>query len=146
MSDDVVDLVDVEPGDARLVPEVLPVLQELRPHLTSESFAAVYDEGHPQGLRFLAAYVGGRCVGVAGWRIVASTSPLRQLYVDDLVTSSERRSAGVGKAILDELERRAREAGCSRLSLDSGVNRHDAHRFYLREHLVIASHHFAKQL
>lgn len=147
MSDDVaVDLVDVEPGDARLVPEVLPVLRELRPHLTPESFAAVYEEGHPQGLRFLAAYDGDRCVGVAGWRIVASTSPLRQLYVDDLVTSSERRSGGVGKAILDELERRAREAGCSRLSLDSGVTRHDAHRFYLREHLVISSHHFAKQL
>jgi GNAT superfamily N-acetyltransferase len=140
------DLVDLEPGDARLVPEVLPVLRELRPHLTPESFAAVYEEGHPQGLRFLAAYDGGRCVGVAGWRVVATTSPLRQLYVDDLVASSTQRSAGVGKAILDELERRAREAGCSHLTLDSGVTRHDAHRFYLRERMFIASHHFAKKL
>jgi GNAT superfamily N-acetyltransferase len=140
------DLVDLEPGDARLVGEVLAVLRELRPHMTPETFAAVYEEGHPQGLRFLAAYDGDRCVGVAGWRVVATTSPLRQLYVDDLVTSSTRRSAGVGKAILDELERRAREAGCSRLSLDSGVTRHDAHRFYLRERMVIASHHFAKKL
>jgi GNAT superfamily N-acetyltransferase len=141
-----VDLVDLEPGDARLVSEMLPVLRELRPHLTPESFTAVYEEGHPQGLRFLAAYDGDRCVGVAGWRIVATTSPLRQLYVDDLVTIPTQRSAGVGKAILDELERRAREAGCSYLTLDSGVTRHDAHRFYLRERMVIASHHFARKL
>lgn len=142
----VVDLVDLEPGDARLVTDALPVLLELRPHLTPGSFTAVYDEGHPQGLRFTAAYAEGRCVGVAGWRVVASTSPLRQLYVDDLVTSTAYRSAGVGKALLDELERRAREVGCSVLTLDSGVNRHDAHRFYLRERMHIASHHFAKRL
>jgi GNAT superfamily N-acetyltransferase len=140
------DLVDLEPGDARLLTDLLPVLRELRPHLTPESFTAVYEEGHPQGLRFLAAYDGDRCVGVAGWRMLASTSPLRQLYVDDLVSSATQRSAGVGKAILDELERRAREAGCSYLTLDSGVTRYDAHRFYLRERMVIASHHFAKKL
>lgn len=140
------ELIDLPPGDDRLVSDALPVLQELRPHLTPTSLAAVYDEGHSQGLRFLVAYDDDRCVGVAGWRIVASTSPLRQLYVDDLVTVSTRRSAGVGKAILDELERRARASGCSRLALDSGVTRHDAHRFYLRERLHISSHHFAKEL
>ncbi|MGH2795253.1 MAG: GNAT family N-acetyltransferase, partial [Actinomycetota bacterium] len=34
---------------------MLPVLLELRPHLTPESFTAIYAEGYPQGLRFLAA-------------------------------------------------------------------------------------------
>jgi hypothetical protein len=42
---------DLEPGDPRLAAEALPVLRELRPHLTAESFAAVYAEGHPQGER-----------------------------------------------------------------------------------------------
>jgi GNAT superfamily N-acetyltransferase len=140
------ELVDLEPGDSRLAAEVLPVLRELRPHLDEGSFAAVYAEGHPQGLRFLAAYDEDRCVGVAGWRIAALTSTLRHLYVDDLVTTSDGRSKGVGHALLEELERRAVAAGCTVLDLDSGVQRHDAHRFYFRERMHISAHHFTKAL
>lgn len=140
------ELVDLEPGDPRLVAEVLPVLVELRPHLTAESFAAVYREGYPQGLRFTGAYDGSRCVGVAGWRLVACTHLGRKLYVDDLVATAGRRSAGVGRALLGELERRARDAGCAVLDLDSAVHRHDAHRFYFRERLSIAAYHFDKPL
>ena len=139
-------LVDLEPGDPRLAADVLPVLRELRPHLDEDSFAAVYAEGHRQGLRFTAAYEGDRCVGVAGWRIIATTATIRKLYVDDLVTTSGARSGGVGHALLAELERRAGAAGCSVLDLDSGVQRHDAHRFYPRERMAITSHHFGNQL
>jgi GNAT superfamily N-acetyltransferase len=135
-------LVDLEPGDARLNAEVLPVLAELRPHLTAESFDAVYREGWPQGLRFLAAYEDDRCVGVAGWRILASTFTIRKLYVDDLVTTADTRSGGVGQALLTELRRRANAAGCTKLDLDSGVQRGRAHRFYFREGLTITAHHF----
>jgi GNAT superfamily N-acetyltransferase len=140
------ELVDLGPGDPRLAAEVLPVLAELRPHLDAASFEAVYAEGHPQGLRFLAAYDGDRCVGVAGWRILALTSSIRKLYVDDLVTTGDGRSKGVGHALLAELETRARAAGCTVLDLDSGVQRHDAHRFYFRERMHISSHHFTKPL
>ena len=140
------DLIDLEPGDARLAGDVLPVLRELRPHLDAESFAAVYAEGHPQGLRFLAAYDGDRCVGVAGWRILALTVSVRKLYVDDLVTTAATRSAGVGHALLTELEARARAAGCTVLDLDSGVHRQDAHRFYFRERMHVSSFHFTKPL
>ncbi len=139
-------LVDLEPGDPRLVTDMLPVLQELRPHLDAATFAAVHAEGHPQGLRFLAAYDGDRCVGVAGWRILALTFAVRKLYVDDLVTTTGTRSAGVGHALLTELEARARAAGCTVLDLDSGVHRQDAHRFYFRERMHISSFHFTKHL
>jgi GNAT superfamily N-acetyltransferase len=71
---------------------------------------------------------------------------LRKLTVDDLVTTADGRSNGVGRALLRDLERRAREAGCTLLDLDSGVHRHDAHRFYLRERFVIAAHHFDRRL
>lgn len=141
-----VTLVDLEPGDPRLAADVLPVLVELRPHLDEESFAALYAEGHPQGYRFTAAYASGRCVGVAGWRVLATAHAMRKLYVDDLVTTADERSGGVGHALLSGMEARARAAGCLVLDLDSGVQRFDAHRFYLRERMVIAAHHFSKQL
>lgn len=141
------EIIDVEPGEARLTAELLPVLRELRPDLTAEQYVAVYAEGYPQGLRFSGAYSDeGRCVGVAGWRIVANTNRLRMLYVDDLVTAAEARSTGVGRALLGYLEERARELGCNALHLDSGTHRLDAHRFYMRERMPIVAFHFAKEL
>ena len=139
------ELGDLERGDDRWA-QALPVLQELRPHLTAQMLDQVLAEGAPQGLRFLAALDGERCLGIAGWRVIATTSTGRKLYVDDLVTAPAARSTGVGAALLHELEQRARAAGCAVLDLDSGVQRHGAHRFYLRERMDITSHHFAKRL
>jgi GNAT superfamily N-acetyltransferase len=139
-------LVDLDPGDPRLDTDVLAVLTQLRPHLTAESFSAVYQEGHRQGLRYLAAYEGDLCVGVAGWRVMATTTALRKLYVDDLVTRETHRGGGVGRALIAELVERARVHGCRLFDLDSGVQRADAHRFYMREGLAISSFHFARPL
>jgi GNAT superfamily N-acetyltransferase len=123
------------------------VLRQLRSELTADSFAAIYTEGYPQGPRFTAAYdAEGRCVGVAGWRVMATTVAGRKLYVDDLITASGGRSRGVGRALLAELRERALAAGCSAIDLDSGVHRIDAHRFYMRERMAIVSFHFAQGL
>lgn len=139
--------VDLAPGDSRLLCDLLPVLLELRPHLTEESFTEVYEEGHPAGLRFSATYDdAGVCVGAAGWRIVANTSTLRMLYVDDLVTAEAARSTGVGSHLLGYLQDRAAELGCREFVLDSGTQRTRAHQFYLREKMEIAAFHFMKSV
>ncbi len=139
--------VDLAPGDPRLAADVIPVLKQLRAHLTLESLAEVYAEGHAQGLRFTAVYDGeGRCLAVAGWRLMATTVALRKLYVDDLVTAADHRGRGIGAALLRELENRARQAGCRAIDLDSGVSREDAHRFYFRERMAITSLHFARRI
>ncbi|MET9606924.1 GNAT family N-acetyltransferase [Streptomyces sp. NPDC006512] len=140
-------IVDLEPGDPRLTRDLLPVLLELRPHLTEDLFLAVLAEGRGQGLRFTAAYdEDGACVGAAGWRTVANTHLIRKLYVDDLVTASAARSTGVGHALLAHLEEHARAASCTALTLDSGTQRTDAHRFYFRERLAVTAFSFEKTL
>jgi GNAT superfamily N-acetyltransferase len=138
-------LVDLEPADARWA-SALPVLQELRPHLTEQLLEQVLREGAQQGLRFTAVFAGERCVAVAGWRLVANTSAIRKLYVDDLSTAASERSRGYGRMLLNELRERAVAAGCHSLELDSGVQRFDAHRFYLRERMNITAHHFDLRL
>ncbi|WP_406382193.1 GNAT family N-acetyltransferase [Streptomyces sp. NBC_01618] len=140
-------ILDLEPGDARLAADLLPVLRELRPHLTEDLFREVCEKGHPQGLRFSAAYDDeGACVGAAGWRVVHNTSRIRMLYVDDLVTAEGSRSTGVGRRLLRHIEGRASAAGCLHLNLDSGTQRTDAHRFYMRERLSIGAFNFDKAL
>lgn len=140
------EMVDVVPGDSRLVSDLLPVLAQLRPHLEASSIVAVYEEGWQQGLRFTASYAGRLCVGVAGWRVVANTSAIRKLYVDDLVTAADQRSRGVGRALLEHLVQRAGALNCTTVELDSGVQRSGAHRFYMREGMTISAFHFARPL
>ncbi|ESP98490.1 GNAT family N-acetyltransferase [Streptomyces sp. CHA1] len=140
-------IIDLAPGDPRLTTDALPVLAELRPHLTARLLEEVYAAGHPQGLRFSALYdTEGRCVAVAGWRVIANTSAIRKLYVDDLVTAEAARSTGAGRELVAYLEDRARELDCRVLDLDSGTQRTDAHRFYLRERFSIRAFHFSKLL
>jgi GNAT superfamily N-acetyltransferase len=56
-----------------------------------------------------------------------------QAWIPDLVVTERRRSAGVGRALLSEAERIARERGCWGMSLESATWRERAHAFYIRE-------------
>lgn len=137
---------DLAPGDPVWDEGAFEVLRELRDHLDQATFDEVHRLGAAQGLVFTGAYRDGRCVGVAGWRVAHTTHVLRKLYVDDLVTASSARSTGVGAALLAHLADRGRQAGCHVLDLDSGHQRTDAHRFYLREGMADVSRHFAMSL
>ena len=98
------------------------------------------------GGRMCVAVEAGEAAGVAVYRMHENTFHGTQLYVDDLVTDEGRRSKGVGRALLAHLERKARSAGYDCLTLDSGTQRDQAHKFYYREGLVVTSFHFVKKL
>jgi GNAT superfamily N-acetyltransferase len=59
-----------------------------------------------------------------------------------VVTDEAARSRGHGGALLAWLVDQARSADCRSLELDSGVQRFDAHRFYLTNRMAISAHHF----
>ena len=138
------------PNLARSDAEILrcfPVIAELRPHLVESEFVERVRRQQREGgyqLAFIEADGGVRAV--AGFRIGEFLAWGRILYVDDLVTTAAGRSRGHGATLLDWLVARAREAGCAQLHLDSGVQRFDAHRFYLRHRMEITAHHFALKL
>lgn len=67
-------------------------------------------------------------------------------WVEDLAVSPERRSQGVGKALLDAAKGWARDRGATHLELDSADARTDAHRFYEREEPSWRSACFAWEL
>ena len=54
-------------------------------------------------------------------------------WIEDLAVAPDRRSAGIGKALLDAARAWARGRGATHLELDSAEARADAHRFYERE-------------
>ena len=130
-------------SDAALA-AIAPVLLQLRPQYTQESLIArIRQQQQSAGYRVACVYMDGRPACVAGFVINEKLAWGRHLYVDDLVTDEAQRSGGAGKAMIDWLKRFAREAGCTQLHLDSGMQRKDAHRFYDREGFGRNSIHFA---
>jgi len=122
------------------------VMNQLRPNLERSRFVAQVRSMERDGysLAFLAQ--AGTVRAVAGYRIHGMLVAGRVLYVDDLVTDARVRSHGHGAALFAWLVAQAREHACDTLELDSGVQRFDAHRFYLRQRMDITSHHFRLKL
>ena len=121
----------------------LPVLSQLRPQLTAGAVVPRVRELEAGG--FLLAYIAdaeGTVRAVAGYRFLDMLYSGKQIYVDDLVTDAGVRSQGYGQALHDWLLAEARRTGCQMLTLDSGVQRHEAHRFYFRQRMAIHGYHF----
>ncbi len=138
--------IEMPDGDAQ-VAECFPVIAQLRPHLTKEAFIEQVRRQRQQDYQLAALRdAEGRIAAVAGFRRFEMLAWGRVLYVDDLVTDADSRSQGHGEALFEWLTAYARREGCDQLHLDSGVQRFDAHRFYLRERMRITSHHFALEL
>jgi len=121
-----------------------PVMVQLRPHLTLADFMERARRQRAQeGYHIAYVEEDGEVKAVAGFRITEMLSRGRYLYVDDLVTDAGERSMGYGDHLFMWLEDYARSHGCSRLDLESGVQRFDAHRFYFRRRMKIDAYHFS---
>lgn len=137
---------EIPPGESHIA---AAALIELRTHFASvEALAARIDAQRSGGYRIAASLDAGEAAAVAGFRVNETTFAGRMLYVDDLVTRAAHRGQGHADALFEWIEQEALRLGCDQLHLDSGVgpDREDAHRFYFRHRMRIASYHFAKSL
>jgi GNAT superfamily N-acetyltransferase len=128
------------------VSATFPVMRQLRSHLAEDEYLETIRDMRRSGYQLAAAAEDGKVRCVAGYRIVEFLAYGKFLYVDDLVSADDTRSEGHGKRMLDWLADVAREEGCQSLQLDSGVQRHGAHKFYFREGMKISSYHFSMAL
>jgi GNAT superfamily N-acetyltransferase len=133
-------------ADERSIRRCYPVLRQLREHLDESSLVRQVIRQQAQG--YYLAYLESekQIRSVAGYRFCENLSSGKLMYVDDLVTDLEDRSKGFGQILFDWLLGEAERNGCNQLTLDSGVQRFGAHRFYLRKGMDIVSHHFAMRL
>jgi GNAT superfamily N-acetyltransferase len=120
------------------------VMRQLRPHISEEQafidqverqindgYHMVYIKDH-EGIK---AIVGYRYLEFLAWGKV--------LYIDDLITDVETRKNGHGSKLLKWVIEQARNAGCDQVHLDSGPQRHDAHKLYFNHGFKIIGYHFA---
>ena len=123
-----------------------PVMHQLRPHLEEETYVQrIRKLQQTGGYRLLTLRENGQPRACAGYRVCDSLAWGTFIYVDDLITDQDSRGKGHAQQLFDWLEREAARLGCDALHLDSGVQRFDAHRFYLNQRMNITCHHFEKR-
>src|SRR6187402_211006 len=119
------------------------VISELRPHLSLDSFMALVErmqKNHGYGLVYLDE---NGIKAVAGIRIAEWLYTGKYLEIDDLITTATERSKGYGAMLFDWISDYARENKCVQLRLVSGVQRADAHRFYLNMGMQFEAKYFS---
>ncbi|TVY00345.1 GNAT family N-acetyltransferase [Paenibacillus cremeus] len=122
------------------------LMKQLRPHLEEATYVSrVKEQQSSYGYKLIALMDDeGIARAAAGYRICESLAWGRHVYVDDLITDEATRSRGYAKQLFDWLEEETSKQQCTALHLDSGYQRHDAHRFYLNCGMRIICHHFEK--
>jgi GNAT superfamily N-acetyltransferase len=80
----------------------------------------------------LVAEVAGKLVALA-FVTFAGAVPTPFAIIEDLVVTGERRSLGIGKAVMDWIAAEALARDIGRLFLESGIANERAHHFFERE-------------
>ena len=123
------------------------VMQQLRPHFIDEhtfveqvqrQIAEGYQLAYLEEDRVVKACTGFRFLEFLAWGKV--------LYIDDLITDSATRRNGYASKLLSWVIEQAKQAKCNQVHLDSGPQRHDAHRLYLNHGFKLNCHHFALEV
>lgn len=123
-----------------------PVIVQLRPQLTPETFRERVRQQMKQGYRLAALEADGQVRSLGGYRLLDYLWVGRAMYVDDLVTDEASRSHRYGEQLLAWLREIATADGCRELHLDSGLHRARAHRFYFRQGMQVGDFHFVLKL
>ncbi len=115
----------------------------LRPQIEKESFIAQVLRQKEQSFQIVAVRLGDAVPSAAGFRFAEFLAWGKVLYVDDLTTLPEYRGNGYAALLMDWLIDLAKKKHCNGLHLDTGHQRHSAHKLYLSKGLEINAHHLA---
>lgn len=118
------------------------VVRDLRPHISEESYGDIMMKMIGDGYHLLYIEDAGKAVSFAGYVKGYKLHRGNYIYIDDLNTLPAHRKKGHAAQLMDEIEAIGKAENVNEIHLDSGVHRHDAHRFYLSRKFIISSHHF----
>jgi GNAT superfamily N-acetyltransferase len=131
---------------------VVRLLEELgRPLVTAATEAdcrAVYDEQivEPNSHHIVAEDASGLIAFASLHFRGRLNHPTQEAWIPDLIVTERARRRGVGRALLEEAERHARDRGCHNLALESGYQRAEAHHMYRQFKMRDSGKAFYKKL
>lgn len=125
------------------ISECYEVLSQLRPQLEKENFVVLIRELMlNQGYK-LVYLKNSEIKSVMGVRIGLWLHTGKYLEIEDLITSSNERSNGYGKQLLNWAKEYAKANNCNQVRLVSGVAREQAHKFYQNNGMLFEAKYFS---
>ncbi len=101
----------------------------IAPEVTEKTWARLHDPAEP--MHVLGAFLDGRLIGITHYLFHRSTwSAGPYCYLQDLFTTEAARGKGAGRALIEAVDRRAREAGASRVYWLTHESNEAARRLY----------------
>ena len=95
----------------------------------------------------IVALRGHRLAGLATMHIISPLNRARDVaWLTTLVVDEAERGTGVGRALVADVERRARAAGCERLTVTTHEDRVGAHAFYRSIGFELTGRRFGRSL
>jgi putative acetyltransferase len=130
-------IIEPEAVDAPEALALLDALSEVLRGITGSSGRGSFDPGemaHPRAV-FVVAREDGVAVGCGALReVAADTAEIKRMY-------AATPGRGIGRAILSDLERRAREMGYRRVVVETRRCNEAAVRFYLRQGYAVGENY-----
>ena len=117
------------------LPQLLALYQELQPNdppINEDSAFAVWEKALNSGVTYFVAECNGviaaTCYVAIIPNITRQCSPIG--FIENIVTDASYRRLGIGKKLLESVVEFAKMQGCYKVTLQSGVKRTEAHKFY----------------
>ena len=144
-----IDITDLpaEENERRLI-QAQEVFRQLRPNLPSDRqefidrIRTICRTGPARMVIVINKDADEDVLGISVYRHSHNIKYGKHLYCDDLVAKEDRRSAGVGRCLINAMKQELIRLGLPCLALDSGCQRGRAHKFYHREGFVLDQFEF----
>ncbi len=124
-----------------------PLVHQMYEKMSPETYIDYVEEmARLNNFKLVGAFLGDKIVGAAGYWVLIMLYCGRYIQASNLVVDRQNRSLGVGKKILDHIEKIGRDLNCHKMVLDSYTENKKSHPLYYREGFYIRGFHFMKDL
>jgi GNAT superfamily N-acetyltransferase len=112
--------------------ELYRELQPLDPPIDNNAASAVWEQAVNSGVMYFVADNNERIVATCYVAIIPNItrqcSPIG--FIENILTSVGYRRRGIGRKLLETAVEYAKTQGCYKVTLQSGIKRSEAHKFY----------------
>lgn len=123
------------------------IVKQRYKNMTLESFVNQISEMiEMNDFKMIGAFLDDKLVGVCGYWVLRMLYCGRYIQLSSFIVDEEKRGEGIGKRILQEIEKIGKKLSCEKVILDSFTENKKSHALYYREGFYIRGFHFMKDL
>lgn len=128
------------------MPILFPLIKQLNASITRKEFNVFLQEALAGGYRCFGGFQGQKLVAACGLWVMTRFWSGKFMEIDNLVVDKSQRNSGMGKLMLDAVEKVAAKEGCQMVLAASYTHNTASHRFYFREKYIIRGFVFTKSI